>query len=276
MKKWLAENKALALARLLPAGIRRRLLPRYPLEKSVISSALPDGGKLKFFYDESDVLQSMVWGKGYETETADFIFEKSKSARVMIDVGANVGYHSLLGALSSREIQLFSFEPHPALFARLVENIALNGLESRVHACCCAVSHEEGETQLYAPKSKILSETSIVKEFRSDAEVMNCRAQSLDRFVEENKISGTDLVKIDVEGAEGLVLKGMRSLMKKEKPDIICEVLPGRFAPETQSLLEEYGYRFYWITGSGLVSKQTIEGDRNYRYQNFFFTTKHL
>ena len=92
-----------------------------------------------------------------------------------------------------------------------------------------------------------------------------------------NGCSRSDLIKIDVEGAEQNALEGMRKTIKNYNPTFIIEVLPNK---ELEKFLQEfflsYGYVWYWLTTDGPVKKEFIEGDATLNFSNWLFTKKSL
>ncbi len=66
----------------------------------------------------------------------------------------------------------------------------------------------------------------------------------------------------------------MRGILARDEPDIICEVLYGRTEDFLQDVLSDYSYKYYWITDDGLIPRDSIIGDNQYRYVNWLFTKK--
>ncbi len=138
-----------------------------------------------------------------------------------IDVGANVGWFSLSVAQQcktiGRDAKIYSLEPVPSTCSDLQENIRLNAF-SNIHAYGYAASDKEGtilvttdfETGNYVTKTKS-KHTSRV------------RAVRLDSFVTQQKINRVDCIKIDVEGAELMVLRGAHKLLAQQHPLLILE-----------------------------------------------------
>ena len=91
-----------------------------------------------------------------------------------------------------------------------------------------------------------------------------------DKFVAENDLPRVDLLKIDTESTEPQVLAGMLKTIERDRPQIICEVLPDLTETRIEELLSPLGYSFYRITDRGLVRQESITGDLIFR--NYLFS----
>jgi FkbM family methyltransferase len=262
---------------LLPQALRLHLKAQLRVRQALVSAPLPDGAVVKLWHDSlsSDVSTRIYWDgfAGYESGTPHFFFDRCRNARVVLDIGANVGYYSILAALSNPDAEIIAFEPVPQLYDRLVRNVELNQLGSRIKAMKLAVSDRCDEIPLYVPNNGVLCESSILAGFRPDSMQLRAEATTVDSFLQSHGVGSVDLIKIDVEGAEHLVFEGMWKTLERMQSDIICEVLPGRFRAETEDRLASLGYRFAWICDGKLVRMQRIRPDTHYLNPNFYFST---
>lgn len=174
-----------------------------------------------------------------------------KPGDIFLDVGANIGYLSAIGAnLVGRCGQIHAFEPVPAHFEKLCRLVDLNpeynitanpfaaGEESS--ACTIYVTHQAGQSTL-VPSYKSRSE--IVDEFQVPV-------VRLDAYIERHKLGRVALIKIDAEGFELPILRGLQGYLEStgERPAIICEIAPrayslmGRKIDELAELAAAYGY----------------------------------
>lgn len=134
-----------------------------------------------------------------------------KNGDVVFDIGASYGSYSLTACVSGA--QVYSFEPEPAVFAGLIDNIRVNNWLDEITAFNYGFwsSEKEIDMSTYAPH---WPKHTITKKY-----IMN----TLDQFIIDNNINKIDWIKIDVEGAEEEVLKGGIELIKKFSPNIIIE-----------------------------------------------------
>ncbi len=262
---------------LLPQTVRLRLEAQVRVRQPIVSARLPGGAVLRLWHDDlsSDVTNKILLQgfAGYENGTPSFFVDRCRKAQVVLDIGANVGYYSILAALSNPDAEVIAFEPVPQLYDRLVRNVELNQLGSRIKAMNLAVSDRCDEIPLYVPNNGVLCESSILAGFRPDSMQLRAEATTVDTFLQAHGVGSVDLIKIDVEGAEHLVFKGMWKTLERMQSDIICEVLPGRFRAETEERLASLGYRFAWICDGKLVRMQRIQPDTQYLNPNFYFST---
>lgn len=134
-----------------------------------------------------------------------------------IDVGANIGIYSLLAASVIKTGKIYSFEPVASILDDLYRNIRINNLEDRVQVLEKVASDKTGYSEFVMEDVSEYSHISCNKTTRS----LSVPSVKLDDFCENKKISFVDIIKIDVEGAEFKVLKGLEGYLKKGKVGIL-------------------------------------------------------
>lgn len=184
------------------------------------------------------------------------------STRIFFDVGANIGQHSLFAG-SQLNASVYSFEPNPVVFKRLVENIVLNNLTSCIQPYNLAIANVPTKIQIVVD-SEVNDGTAYIKMVDREHHENSLDATTLALFCREHNISHIDLLKIDVEGAELLVLKGADELLSESLARFIvievCETHLNRYfnsAAELISLLNQYGYTGKIIKGNKLLTINT-------------------
>jgi FkbM family methyltransferase len=203
-----------------------RKISLYPNE--YLLTMIEDG--TNFIWDQNDprtaVTSLVAIGLYEELETA-LLKNIAKSSKTIFDVGANVGYYSVILGLNLNEQQnLYAFEPIKSSFTQLERNLKANSLEEKTNAFNIALSDKTGTIELYIPMKSGSSATSarlLHPEEENRIEIVE--SQTLDCFVSENAISSCDLLKIDVEGAELQILQGAIKTIDKFKPVIFTELL---------------------------------------------------
>lgn len=151
-----------------------------------------------------------------------------KPGDTVIDVGANLGYYTLLAAnLTGPEGHVLGIEPNPHVHDLLQKTIRVNGYSPYTRADNIAISSSPSGTKLpfFVPKDepkngRIIGEKENVDYLRKRGSVFEVACGELD--VEQ--FSKVDFIKIDVEGAELQVLDHLRPIIEKFSPHIICEV----------------------------------------------------
>jgi FkbM family methyltransferase len=148
---------------------------------------------------------------------------KSDGGREVLDIGANVGNHALY--LSRFASRVHAFEPYKPARDSLEEKIALNNVQN-ILVYPIGLSDRK-ESIPYYPTDDILGTGSFQKNFfEQDRESsVNLEVDTGDSVVEDQNISGIDLIKIDVEGFEVQVLKGLFQTLEINRPVVIFETL---------------------------------------------------
>lgn len=182
-------------------------------------------GRYKMLANSLDRLLALyLWNQvGRENFETSLIQDKVKPGMTVIDIGANLGYYTLMFADSvGKTGRVYAFEPDPDNFQLLQKNIRLNGFKNVV---CInqAVANKIGSAQLFLCQEHKGSHSLYDPgEARNKIKVA---VTTLDKFV-GRKIK-PNLVKLDTEGAEYLVFKGMDKMIKSSKKlQIICEFAP--------------------------------------------------
>jgi FkbM family methyltransferase len=142
-----------------------------------------------------------------------------------IDVGANIGYFTLLLANRVGPLgKVIAFEPLAENFNILQENIKLNSHRNVVAENLALMSRTERIELRSATPGAITWVASVRVDQNSAVESQSVEATSLDEYVHKNGIAKIDFLKIDVEGAEASVLAGARSVLDRDKPILLIEL----------------------------------------------------
>jgi len=166
-----------------------------------------------------EVLLNGIW----EPEVTNFICPKLSHGMTVIDVGADIGYYTLLFARRVGEQgRVIAFEPIPAARERLEDNVELNGY-TNVTICDFALFSSKGQVILEGPLQ--LSRINPAKT-KTENKDIHVETRVFDECLLELEVQRIDLVKIDVEGAELEVLRGMEESLTKYHPNLLVEVHP--------------------------------------------------
>jgi FkbM family methyltransferase len=223
--------------------------------------------------DAADLFRDVYFFGTYEPEITNLILRTLRPGNVAFDIGANAGYYSLLMAgIVGDSGQVHSFEPNPKLAAMLKESLVVNSFERRVCVNSVAVgARTEHGLEFFVSQ---LPENSGISSLKPHAWAIASSAYAdnkilvdtttLDEYVRAHGIERCDLIKIDVEGTEDSVLRGMSTVMCRLRPHvIICETSACGIADE---LLRGGGYKRHAPTASGLleVSDESFWGNLVY------------
>jgi FkbM family methyltransferase len=167
---------------------------------------------------------------------------------VFYDIGANVGFFTLLGArIVGPAGRVIAFDPVPSCARAVARNIALNDL-GQAEIRELAVGAAQGRERLMIVGEASWSHMETTRERHRDVRAeVEVEVVSIDGLVEAGAIPPPDVVKIDTEGAEIAIVEGMRATMERHGPAIICELhdTNERFA----ELMDAAGYAMTNLDG---------------------------
>jgi len=163
-----------------------------------------------------------------------------------VDVGAHIGYSTLLLAKCvGPKGRVLAFEPLAQNYKLLEENIRLNG-HTNISAENLAVMAQPGSIELRSATPGAMTwVASTHLDPAAAVETQTVEGVTLDGYVQRHDISRIDFVKMDVEGAEGDVLAGMSTILKRDKPTLLIElhgVTDGEENHPAVCILRDHGY----------------------------------
>lgn len=223
--------------------------------------------------------------KVYEPELTNYFSKILKSGDIFIDIGANVGYFTILASnIVGINGSVVSFEPEKDNFHTLKKNIGINE-RSNIKAIESAVGNTNGKITLYInplndgggsliepEKYHDDNESWLKKDIEArfpDVDLTeSIQVMTIDSL--GDSVRKTRLIKMDVEGAEYEALLGMQGLMANEDaPEIIAEV--SERGDKIEALVRKYGYNLYRLNEVG--EKESINGPLT-REKNALFSKK--
>ena len=199
---------------------------------------------------------SMLFGR-YEPAVTSEISRLSQPSMIAYDVGANVGYMTLALAQSlNNDGYVFAFEPVPSNIEFLRKLCSLNNLDDRVAVLPLALGEKPGKQRLVMWGS---SEMHFLESAMNGQDTNHCPSvvvdsTSLDAFVFDLKNQPPNLIKIDVEGAEALVLKGAIRTLATYAPMILTEIHGPTNAGNVWDILDALNYRWLRLSAKGRSS----------------------
>ncbi len=188
-----------------------------------------------------------------ETGTVELIRRELREGDVFCDIGANVGLYSLMAAARTGDSgHVYAFEPLAANFASLVENIRDNDFCTRITPFSLALTDEPGVFPFHYASLAAGSSGSQLHEAVGDDEaayeplVVEMKyGASLDALVESGAIRAPDFIKIDVDGNEARILRGMRRLLSgPQRPRLVSVEVNAREKEDLFRFMQAQGYTF--------------------------------
>jgi FkbM family methyltransferase len=215
------------------AGIFSTLVEPYFAWRPISTIARTRFGTRHHITSLSDFIQLRIYYFGiWEPAITQLIVSKLSPGDVFIDVGANIGYYSVIAAEAvGSGGAVHAIEASPSIFRLLRESIELNDA-SNIRAVNCAVHRERTKVRVFKAPETNLGKTTILDraqtgnlQFSEEAEVPGLPLQEI---VALEDLRRARLIKIDVEGAEWFVLEGIRPLLGQIGPDAewIVEIDP--------------------------------------------------
>jgi FkbM family methyltransferase len=193
----------------------------------------------------------------HEPVVVQWLSEQLKEGMTFLDVGANIGFYTLLAAKRVGESgTVISMEADPDVFAILMQNIQSNSL-SNVHALNGAAYRSCDRVRL---GRAIASSWYTGLYYQNATQWIEVDSYTLDSLRSRFGIRPIDMVKIDVEGAEAEVLEGMTCILHEDRPKLLVEVhrfhASGEGHPAIQ-LLRRAGYCIHYIDEDHAVAEPT-------------------
>jgi FkbM family methyltransferase len=202
-----------------------------PVPASHISKKI-NGVLFDFDFNYSDRIKKMYFG-AYEPIIVEIFKKYLKNGDTFIDVGASIGYLTAIAAgLVGKNGQVHSFEPVKGYFQKL-DTLAKNNKEYKIITNQFALGDEEKSSKIHIRGVPDIGHNTFFPILLENAknEIEEVVVRRLDRYIEEKGISNIKLIKIDVEGFELFVLRGLSRYFSKCSlagfcPGIICEIVP--------------------------------------------------
>lgn len=225
-------------------------------------------GILITYDSQTDIGRNLFFEGKFEKTELEICKKYLSEDSNIIDVGANIGIHSIFFASISSKGLVFSIEPSPSVFTMLIQNIQNF---DNIIPLNIAASDKNKITSFFQALDDAYSgikdtgRKKIIKELK----VLSWRLDDLILYLNLNKI---DLIKVDVEGWETFVLQGMEKTIENYRPIVFCEIYKGSNSnpdpDETINFLKNKNYLVF-VLKNGHLTKFQVHDDKFYNY--FFF-----
>jgi FkbM family methyltransferase len=222
---------------------RKLIPPDYLYKKGALRRTKING--VEFLFDISNVVEHLAYFR-IAPENFKPVEYKIKTAKVIVDAGANVGSTTLLFASENPGAEIYSFEPHPDTYQKAVTNIQLNAFD-KIQIFNLGLGAVKESKKLY----EVIANNPGMNRMMPGENPYPFRLIeiiTLDDFCTEHNISQIDFLKVDVEGFEYFVLLGGKTIISKTHPVIYLELYDhglkkhGYSASQLIAWLFEMGY----------------------------------
>ena len=205
--------------------------------------------------------------KNYEKRILDIFLEEINKNSIVLDVGGNIGFHSLF--LSKISKKVISFEPIKKIYSQFKKSVKENNI-SNIKLYNLGLSNKNEEKIIYENFENMGASSLINKRNFNKKEKINL--VKFDDFIKNKKI---DFIKMDIEGYEYFALKGMKKTLKKYKPKIIFEFSPcfykeidGKISENILLELKKLNYKIFSVN-----SKKEIRDINQFIKKHQFINT---
>ena len=241
----------------LKSWIKKNILKKQSYTFPLVINITNINEKKLLFRVYSQAEKTRIESFGKEKECWEKFLGILKSDDIIFDIGASIGLYTIASANLVRNGKLYAFEPDPTTRSRLGENIRLNQIK-KVTIVPWAVSNLFGKIDLFTEGASGQNSPSISRTMvaNSPRRKITIRTNSLDNAIANKELDIPDVLKIDIEGAEGLLFMGALKLLRGEfgkKPRFLLLELHPNFLPanglkvnDIKELMIKNGYTVTW------------------------------
>ncbi len=260
----------------------KNIFPGIKLPPSgIIKIGLGNNETIRFKTNQTDFVAFCVYWNGLYNYEYTWLFEKiAKNLKGFIDIGSNGGLYSLIAAKKSDEIKILAFDPTSAANHFFNENVRLNNFSDKIKFFNYAISDKNETLDFFEVKNRkypylkynLGGSSSLINHPKLFNRI-SVQTYSCDNFLAENPKHNfeIDFIKIDAEGAEPNIIRGMKATIEKYKPIIVCEILLDNVGDEIEKLFSDFGYRFFLNRGKDLIPvKQILKNESDDEIYNYF------
>lgn len=219
---------------------------------------------------ESSISKQLVLSKIREVESTKILRDIIKPGDVIVELGANIGYFVIIEAEKMQgKGKIIAIEPEPTNFEFLKKNISINKLSNLVHVNNLAISDHDGFVKLNISK-EANCHTLFNPENKKLIKSIQVESKTLDSFLESTK-SPVNLIRMDIEGAESIVIGGMKKTLSKNKNlKLFIEIHPHLFKERPNPIvkmledLKKHGFETAYVISYDkyyrrLINMQKVE-----------------
>lgn len=196
---------------------------------------------------ENDLFWKGLYGS-WEKQSMKLWTNLSKRSSIIFDIGANTGVYSMVSKTVNPRAEVHAFEPFEAIHQKLDYNASINNF--KIHTNCKAISNYTGDGVIYTDGGDFAYSVTVNKNLwvKDQQPVeLNIKTITLKEYIEQNRITNIDLMKIDVETHEPEVMEGFIPYFNQFKPILLIEILNDEVAQKLNNYFDVDKYSFYNI-----------------------------
>ena len=217
----------------------------------------------------------------WEQMESTFVSNNVTEGTVFLDVGANIGYFSMLAA-QQKAGKVLAIEPAPRTYEMLRRNVEHNMLGDIIEPLGVALGCKEHKTKFVCslgPKNHI---EYHIENVHRDLPTIEVDVTTLDNLLQKRKqIDKVDIIKVDIEGAEYAFLQGAVKTLKTFKPIVMMEIEEHRLvkfdatADSIFNFMNDLGYKYLSVGEDSITKASTCSEDLKRGRDFVFYTGKH-
>lgn len=188
------------------------------------SLVVPVSAKTKIRLYTASELSPHIYCGAFEWEEREWLFSHLEAEDVFFDIGANIGLFTILASEKCSKGRVIAFEPTKDTYALLDENVKLNGSPENITLINAAASDTNGTQDIYVlTDGRDAWNSMAVKPEEGRYRVDQITTVNVDELVAKKEIPAPTVIKIDVEGWELHVLRGLQKTIAKHQPVMLIE-----------------------------------------------------
>jgi len=226
-------------------------IPFLGLKKRKFKKRIHNG--MLLLTDPSEHIQQQIFWYGFYERKYVLTWERLLNDDwIVLDIGANIGYYSLIAAGIVKKGHIYAFEPDARSIFQIRENLSLNHIKN-ADVVAAAVSDQDTGASFYAAGPENIGMSGLTQPENFTGTGVMVRTIRLDTWVVENQIKKVDCIKMDIEGAEYKALTGMKQLLQQFRPVLFIEISAallernGNTTSQIYELLDSYGYASFKV-----------------------------
>lgn len=221
-------------------------------------------GLLIHVYPLRHIDRILFWHGYYEKKFVLLLEELLKEDDVFVDIGANIGYYSLIASKKAVKGLVFAFEPFSGNRSELEDNISLNRINN-IQVSALAISNEKTSKTLFVSANDNTGMTGFQKPSNFNGAIETIHTITLDEWAKENHIDRINMIKIDIEGAEYEALEGISNVLTEMKPVVMIEIQASLLAKykkqpgDIYRFMKNHGYRSFEVVSKNQLKEIDAE-----------------
>lgn len=229
-----------------------------------IDVLVDDVGFVMYSNNDDIVAQSYFWygPNGYEPFSVRLFKEMARNSTYIFDIGSFTGLFSLSAAVANPKAKVTAYEPSRSTWERAKINFVVNRLGTKIDLRNVAMSNKAEQITLKHFRGHLTLQSGASFLEKEGKEIYS--VEVINTVIGDNEVAeigGMDLAKIDVEGAELSVLKGLEKTIKTKRPKILIEVEPLNYK-SVKSFFKKHDYKFLFVDDDNLKILETNVGSK--------------